>query len=76
MNSIQQKLLKQKLQSLPLSRELLQIFAFAKMEILQDVLDIEEYKWSNRFPGFTQHHRQDFITYLQQNDLTDFLKED
>lgn len=76
MNTSQQKLLQQKIQSLPLSPELLKIFGFENMEILQDVLDIEIYNWSDRFPGFTQHHRQDFITWLEENDLTEFLKED
>ena len=68
--------LSKKVADLPFSEDLKQILHFQKLETLQDLLDIETYNWHKNFPGFTYHHQHEIISYLQQNNLEEFLKED
>jgi hypothetical protein len=76
MSSKQEELLQQKIADLPFTENLKQILHFQKLATLQDVLNIETYNWHKKFPGFTYHHQHEIVSYLQQNDLTEFLKED
>lgn len=76
MNPISEKLLQQKVEDLPFTQDLKNTLLFQKLEILQDVLNIEVYNWHKQMPGFTMHYQHEIVNYLQQNDLTEFLKED
>lgn len=76
MNLKHQELLLQSIEGLPFTRDLKNILHFQKLEALKDVLNIETYNWHKNFPGFTYHHQHEIVSYLQKNDLTEFLKED
>ena len=76
MNTKHQELLSQKITDIPFSDELKKLLQFNKLETLQDVLNIEVYNWHKKLPGFTMHHQHEIVSYLQKNDLSEFLKED
>jgi hypothetical protein len=69
-------LLKQKIEDLPFSPRLKTILAAQNLLTLQHLLQIEVYNWHKTIPGFTYHHQQEILNFLQENNLTDHLKED
>ena len=71
-----QLLLNQKIETLPFSTELKNICEENKIDILIDLMDIEVYFWQQKLKGFNYHHQHEIVSYLQQNDLLEFLKED
>jgi hypothetical protein len=75
-NRKQQELLNQKITDLPFSDDLKNLLHFNKLETLKDVLDIELHNWHKKFPGFTMHHQHEIVSYLQQNNLIEYLKEE
>lgn len=75
MNAKHQELLNQKVNDLPFSDDLKKLLQFNKLVTLQDVLNIEVYNWHKKLPGFTYHYQHEIVSYLQKNDLTEYLKE-
>jgi len=69
-------LLNQQLEILPFSSELKMICSEHNIHKLNDLLDIEVYFWQQKLKGFNYHHQHEVVSYLQQNDLLEFLKED
>ena len=76
MNKKYQELLNQKITELPFSDDLKNLLQFNKLITLDDVLNIEVYNWHKKLPGFTHHYQHEIVSYLQKNDLAEYLKED
>lgn len=75
MNAKQQELLNQQVNDLPFSSDLKKLLEFNNLTCLQDVLNIEVYNWHRKLPGFTHHYQHEIVSYLQKNDLIEYLKE-
>jgi hypothetical protein len=76
MSQANEKLLQQEIKDLPFTDDLKSILAFNKFQTLEDIVKVEVYNWHKNIPGFNYHHQHEIVTYLMNNDLGHFLKED
>ena len=76
MNPNHQELLSQEIKNLPFTEDLKNLLAANNLKTLQDILNIEIYNWHKQLPGFTMHYQHEIVSYLRQNDLTEYLKEE
>jgi hypothetical protein len=71
-----QIILNQKLSSLPFSIELKTICAENNILTLYDLLEMEIHRWQEKAKGFNYHHQHEIVSFLSENNLLEFLKED
>jgi hypothetical protein len=71
-----QILLNQLLESIPFSNELKQVCTANRIHTLQDLLDLDVYDWHKKLKHFNYHHQHEIVSYLIENDLMQFVKEE
>jgi hypothetical protein len=71
-----QILLNQQLDSIPFSIELKQVCTTNDIHTLEDLLELEVYNWHKKLKGFNYHHQYEVVSYLMENDLMKFVKEE
>jgi len=71
-----EKPLLQKIEDLPLSEDLKNILRKNKIIDLEQLLNIKVFNWHKNFPEFTYHHQHEIVSYMQQNNLMEYLNED
>ena len=76
MNNNNEKLLHQTIQVLPFTVELKNVLLTNNIGKLEELLNNEVHTWHKNIPGFTYHHQHEIVSYLDKNDLINFLKED
>ena len=70
----EQETLKQEIKNLPLSHDLKEVLQKNGVESLEDLLNVEVFKW-HKYPGFNYHHQHEIISYLKEARMLRFLKE-
>ena len=76
MSTNKQILLNQQIETIPFTEELKKILASGNIHTLKDLLNMEVYNWHKKLSGFNYHHQHEVVSWLQKQDLMEFLKED
>jgi len=71
-----QILLNQEIETIPFTDALKKILASGNIHTLKEILNIEVYNWQKKISGFNYHHQHEIVSWLQKQDLMEFLKED
>ncbi|MBA3675758.1 MAG: hypothetical protein H0W75_12530 [Chitinophagaceae bacterium] len=66
----------QKIKDLPFTGNLKDVLAQNNINTVKDLLNLSVPTWHKNFPGFTYHHQHELISFLQESNLMEFLKED
>ena len=75
MQTDKQILLKQRIAALPFSEDLIEVCTNNSVYTLENLLDIEIHNWHVLFIGFNYHHQHEIVSYLQTNNLEEFIIE-
>ena len=76
MDNNNNNLLLEKIELLPLTAGLKNILLKNNIANLEQLLQIEVHQWHKDFSGFTYHHQHEIVSFIDANNLGDFLKEE